>query len=53
VVDIIHLTDPDVDGGVLLKWALMKECEDLDWIQLIHDRDQWRALNTVMNFRDS
>jgi hypothetical protein len=25
---------------------------DMDWIDLAHDRDQWRALvNTVMNLR--
>jgi hypothetical protein len=27
-------------------------CDDMDWIYLVYDRDQWRALvNTVINFR--
>jgi hypothetical protein len=27
-------------------------CEDLDWIHLAQDRDQWRVLvNMVINFR--
>jgi hypothetical protein len=27
-------------------------CSDMDWIDLSHDRDQWRALvNTVMSLR--
>jgi hypothetical protein len=27
-------------------------CDDVDWIDLAQDRDQWRALmNTVMNLR--
>jgi hypothetical protein len=28
------------------------ECEDVDWIHLAQDRDQWRVLvNTAMKFR--
>jgi hypothetical protein len=28
------------------------ECGGMDWIDLAHDRDQWRAIvNTVMNLR--
>jgi hypothetical protein len=27
-------------------------CDGMDWIVLVEDRDQWRALvNTVMNLR--
>jgi hypothetical protein len=27
-------------------------CGDMDWIQLAHDRDRWRArVNAVMNLR--
>jgi hypothetical protein len=30
------------------------ECDDIDWIDLAQDRDQWRALvNTLMNLRIS
>jgi hypothetical protein len=29
-------------------------CRDMDWIELVHDKDSWRALlNAVMNLRVS
>ena len=29
-------------------------CKNVDWIDLVQDRDNWRALvNTVMNFQAS
>jgi hypothetical protein len=36
-----------------IKMGLQKvECEDMDWIELAHDTDRWRALvNAVMNVR--
>jgi hypothetical protein len=41
-----------VDGMIILEWILGNRVEDLDWIHLAHDRDQWRALvNTVMNLQ--
>jgi hypothetical protein len=27
--------------------------DDVDWIDMAQDRDQWRALNTVLNLRAS
>jgi hypothetical protein len=39
----------DVDGKIILEWI---GWEDVDWIHLAQDRDQWRAVvNTVMNLR--
>jgi len=30
------------------------ECERMDWIELVQDRDRWRALaNAIMNLRGS
>jgi hypothetical protein len=42
-----------IDNGIILKWNLKGiGCEDVDWIHLVQDRDQWRdSLNTVKNIR--
>jgi hypothetical protein len=41
-----------VDGRLILKWIFKgKGCENVDWIYLDQDREQWHGLvNTVMNF---
>ena len=48
-----HLEDPGVDGRIILRWILMKwDVRGMDWIELVQDRDRWRALvNAVMNLR--
>jgi hypothetical protein len=46
------LEDPHVDGRIILKWTFEKLAGGMDWINLAHDTDKWRALvNTVMNLR--
>jgi len=44
---------PGVDGRILLRWILRKwDVEGRDWIELVQDRDRWRArVNTVMKLR--
>jgi len=45
-----HLEDPGVDGIIILSWIFTKWYGGIDWIDLIEDRDKWRALvNAVMN----
>jgi hypothetical protein len=41
----------DVGGWTILKWILEGlGWDDVDWIDMAQDRDQWRALvNTVSN----
>ena len=43
-----HWGDLGVDGRIILRWIFRKL--DVDWIDLAHDRNRWRALvNAVMN----
>jgi hypothetical protein len=47
----VHWEDLDVGGWIILN---LREIawDDMDWIDLAQDRDQWKALiNTVMNVR--
>jgi hypothetical protein len=46
------LGDPEGDGRIILKWIFKKWDGGMDWIELAHDRDRWRAVvNAVMNLR--
>jgi hypothetical protein len=40
-------------GGQYYKWILREiEWNGMDWINLVQDRDHWRAfVNTIMNLR--
>jgi hypothetical protein len=44
---------PGVDGRVILKMDLQESvCGCMDWIDLAHDRERWRAYgNAVMKLR--
>jgi hypothetical protein len=43
---------PGVDGRIILKCMLKKQDGGVDWIDLAHYRDRWRAfVNTVVNLR--
>jgi hypothetical protein len=45
-----HLEDLRADGRVILKWVFKKWNENIDWIDLVEDRDRWQAVvNAVMN----
>jgi hypothetical protein len=47
-----NLGDPGVDGRIILKWILKKWDGGMYWIELVQERDRWRALvNAVMNLR--
>jgi hypothetical protein len=44
------LEDLGVDEKIILKWILEKWDWVTDWINLVWDRDRWRAVvNAVMN----
>jgi hypothetical protein len=47
-----HLEDPGIDGRIILKCILEKWDGGTDSIDVVQDRDRWRALvNVVMNLR--
>ena len=46
------MKEPGVDGRIILKWIFDSLHGSIDWIDLVQDRDRWRALvDTVMNVR--
>jgi hypothetical protein len=47
-----HWEDQDVCRRTILKWILERGWDDVDYIDMAQNGDQWRALvNTVMNLR--
>ena len=47
-----HMEHPDVYGKIILKWIFEKRAGCMDWIDLVQDRERWRAVvNAVMSFR--
>ena len=48
-----HLGDEGIDGRIILRWIFRNwDVGGIDWIELVQDRDRWRALvNAVMNIR--
>jgi hypothetical protein len=52
----VEREDPEdlgVNGKIMLRVDLREiELEDVDWMHLVQDRDQWRTVvNTIMNLR--
>ena len=46
-----YLVDVGVDGNIKMYFQKVR-WRGMDWIDLVQDRDRWRALvNAVMNFR--
>jgi hypothetical protein len=43
---------PGVDGRLILNWLFEKWEGCMDWIDMVQDKDMWRAfVNAVMNLR--
>ena len=46
------LERPRRNWRIILKWSFEIGMGDIDWIDLVQDRDRWRALvNAVINLR--
>jgi hypothetical protein len=47
------LEDLGVDGKTILKWISFKEVglEDVDWVHLPQDREQWKVLVNTFHKR--
>ena len=47
------MEDPGVDGRIILRCIFRNwRCVCMEWIELVEDRDRWRALvRAVMNLR--
>jgi hypothetical protein len=39
-----YLEDPGVGGRIILRWIFRNWYGGIDWIDLVRDRDWWRAL---------
>ena len=47
-----HLKDTGIDRRIILRWIFGKWGGGMDWIDLVQNRDGWRALmHAVMNLR--
>ena len=45
-----YLGDPGIDGRIILRRIFKKWDGSMDWIDLVRDRNKWRAfVNAVMN----
>jgi hypothetical protein len=49
-----HYKDINVDGRIILKYMLKDTAwEEVNYIYVAQDEDKWRALNTIINLRES
>lgn len=47
-----HLEDLGVNWRIILKWAISKYWEGVDWINVAEDMDKlWAVVNSVMNLQ--
>ena len=47
-----NFKDLVVDGRIILKWIFKSGMVGMEWINLVQDKDGWRAVvNAVMNLR--